>query len=145
MLLKLVSFKFQILAWQLSLEFRSRRPGVCDVWCVCVCVCVCVHNIYSYRMTERSLIKPYQLHAATLLVHRCRLCLMIKSAHIWAYTFIDVCHLWMCVHCTLNPLVRDAHNSERQDKKLSLQIHQLEVDLKLNCGFLFFAPWALIG
>ena len=42
----------------------------------------------------------------------------------------------------LNPLVPDAHYSERQDKPFSLQIQQLEVDLKLNCGFLFFAPWA---
>ena len=45
----------------------------------------------------------------------------------------------------LNPLVPDAHYSERQDKPLSLQIQQLEIGLKLNCEFLFFAPWALIG
>ena len=37
----------------------------------------------------------------------------------------------------INPLVPDAHYSERQDKPFSLQIKQLEVDLKLNCGFLF--------
>ena len=30
----------------------------------------------------------------------------------------------------INPLVPDAHYSERQDKPLSLQIQQLEVDLK---------------
>ena len=44
-----------------------------------------------------------------------------------------------------NPLVPDAHYSERQDKPFSLQIQQLEVNLKLNCGFLFFAPWELMG
>ena len=32
-----------------------------------------------------------------------------------------------------NPLVPDAHCSERQDKPLSLQLERLEVDLKLNC------------
>ena len=36
----------------------------------------------------------------------------------------------------INPLVPDAHYSERQDKPFSLQIQRLEVDLKLNCGFL---------
>ena len=40
----------------------------------------------------------------------------------------------------INPLVPDAHYSERQDKPISLQIQRLEVDLKLNCRFLFFAP-----
>ena len=39
----------------------------------------------------------------------------------------------------LNQLVPDAHYSERQDKPFSLRIQRLEVDLKLNCGFLFFA------
>ena len=38
------------------------------------------------------------------------------------------------------PLVPDAHYSERQDKPFSLQIQRLEVDLKLKCEFLFFAP-----
>ena len=37
-----------------------------------------------------------------------------------------------------NPLVSDAHYSERQNEQFSLQIQRLEVDLKLNCGFLFF-------
>ena len=46
---------------------------------------------------------------------------------------------------TFNPLVPDDHYSERQDKPLSLQIQRLEVDLKLHCGFLFFAPWGLMG
>ena len=36
----------------------------------------------------------------------------------------------------INPLVSDAHYIERQDKPFSLRIQQLEVDLKLNCGFL---------
>ena len=45
----------------------------------------------------------------------------------------------------VNPLVPDAHYSERQDKPFSLQIQPLEVDWKLNCVFLFFAPWALMG
>ena len=45
----------------------------------------------------------------------------------------------------INPLVPDAHYSERQDKPFSLQIQWLEVDLKLNRGFLFFAPWELMG
>ena len=45
----------------------------------------------------------------------------------------------------INPFVPDAHYSECQGKPFSLQIQQLEVDLKLNCGFLFFAPSALIG
>ena len=34
----------------------------------------------------------------------------------------------------VNPLVPDA-----------LQIQRLEVDLNLNFGFLFFAPWTLMG
>ena len=41
---------------------------------------------------------------------------------------------------TLNPLVPDAHYSERQDKSFSLRIQRLEVDLKLNWGFLFLHP-----
>ena len=48
----------------------------------------------------------------------------------------------------VNPLVPDVHYSERPDKPFSsffLQIQGLEVDLKLNCRFLFFAPWALMG
>ena len=45
----------------------------------------------------------------------------------------------------INPLIPDAHYSERQDKLFSLQIQGLEVDLKLNRGFLFFALWALMG
>ena len=45
----------------------------------------------------------------------------------------------------LNPLVPDAHYSERQEKPFSLQIQLLEVDLKINGGFLFFAPLALMG
>ena len=48
-------------------------------------------------------------------------------------------------HWKLNPLVPDAHYSERQDKPFSLQIQWLEVDLNLNYGFLFFAPWELMG
>ena len=45
----------------------------------------------------------------------------------------------------INPLVPDAHYSERQDEPFSLQIQRLKVDLKLNCGFLFFASWAPMG
>ena len=45
----------------------------------------------------------------------------------------------------INPLVPDAHYSVRHDKPFSLQSQRLEVDLKLNCGFLFCAPWALMG
>ena len=45
----------------------------------------------------------------------------------------------------VNPLVPDAHYSESQDKPFSWQIQWLEVNLKLNCGFLFFAPWELMG
>ena len=41
----------------------------------------------------------------------------------------------------VNPLVPYAHYREHQDKPFSLQIQRLEVDLKFNCGFLFFAPW----
>ena len=36
-------------------------------------------------------------------------------------------------------------NSERQDKPFSLQLQQLQLDLKLNWGFLFFAPRELMG
>ena len=52
--------------------------------------------------------------------------------------------IWPC-RIEFNPLVPDAHYSERQDKPFSLQIQRLEVDLKLNWGFLFSAPWALLG
>ena len=45
----------------------------------------------------------------------------------------------------INPLVPDAHYSERRDEPFSLQIQRLEVDLKLNCGLLFFAPRGLMG
>ena len=45
----------------------------------------------------------------------------------------------------INPLVPDAHYSERQDEPFSLQVQRLEVDFKLKCGFLFFAPWVLMG
>ena len=38
-------------------------------------------------------------------------------------------------HFGINPLVPDAHYSERQDEAFSLQIQRLEVDLKLNCEF----------
>ena len=44
-----------------------------------------------------------------------------------------------------NPLVPDAHYSEAQDKPFSLQVQRLEVDLKLNCRFLFFAAWEQMG
>ena len=37
-----------------------------------------------------------------------------------------------------NPLVPDAHYSERPDKQVSLQIKLIEAALQLNCGFLFF-------
>ena len=40
----------------------------------------------------------------------------------------------------VNPLVRDAHYSERQVKPFSLQIKRLEVDLKLNRRFLILHP-----
>ena len=43
----------------------------------------------------------------------------------------------------VNPLVPDAHYSEHQDKPFSLQIQQLEIDLRLNCGLI--APWTLMG
>ena len=39
----------------------------------------------------------------------------------------------------------DAHYSECHDKPSSLQIQLFQVHLKLNCGFLFFAAWALMG
>ena len=45
----------------------------------------------------------------------------------------------------INPLIPDAHYSECQDKPFSSQIQQLAVDLKLICGFSFFAPWGLMG
>ena len=45
----------------------------------------------------------------------------------------------------VNPIVPDAHYSECQDEPFSLRIQRLEVDLKLNGVFLFFAPWALTG
>ena len=32
-----------------------------------------------------------------------------------------------------------------QDKLISLQIQLLKVNLQLNCGILFFAPWGLMG
>ena len=46
-----------------------------------------------------------------------------------------------------NPSVTDAHSSERQDKPTIFFTNwkQLEADLKLNCGFLLYAPWALMG
>ena len=43
----------------------------------------------------------------------------------------------------INSLVPDAHYCERKDKNM-FDV-RLEVDSKLNCGFLFFAPWALMG
>ena len=46
---------------------------------------------------------------------------------------------------SVNTLVPEAHYSEREDKSFSLQIQRLDVDLKLNCGFLFLASWALMG
>ena len=45
----------------------------------------------------------------------------------------------------VNPLVPDAHYSERPDKQVSLQIKLIEATLQLNCGYLFFAQWALMG
>ena len=41
----------------------------------------------------------------------------------------------MLTEMIFNPLVPDAHYSERQDEPYSLKIQRLEVDLKLNCGF----------
>ena len=43
-----------------------------------------------------------------------------------------------------NPLVPKAHNSECQNLLFPLQIYS-ESQLKLVCGFLFFAPSALMG
>ena len=42
---------------------------------------------------------------------------------------------WLLYGSDINPLVPDAHYNERQNNQFSLQIQQLEVDLKLNCGF----------
>ena len=44
-----------------------------------------------------------------------------------------------------NPLVPDAHYSERHDKPFSIQIQQLEVDLKLNLGFFIFCTLGTNG
>ena len=45
----------------------------------------------------------------------------------------------------INPLVPDAHYSERPDKQASLQIKLVEATLQLNCGFIFIAPRELMG
>ena len=45
----------------------------------------------------------------------------------------------------IHPLVPGTHYSECQDEPFSLQVQRLEIDLKLSCGFIFFAPWALMG
>ena len=36
-------------------------------------------------------------------------------------------------------------DSERQHEPFSVQTQRSDVDLKLNCGFLFGGPWALMG
>ena len=46
--------------------------------------------------------------------------------------------LWALV--SFNPLVPDAHYSERRDKPFYLQIQRLEVDLKLIADFYFLHP-----
>ena len=69
----------------------------------------------------------------------------------WCYSSLKrtpMSHWGSLVHCLqklifnlkINPLIPDAHYSERQDKSFSSQIQLLEVDLKLNRGFLFFYP-----
>ena len=45
----------------------------------------------------------------------------------------------------LNPLVPEAHYSEHQDKQVSVKIKLIKATLQLNCGFLFFVPWTLMG
>ena len=50
-----------------------------------------------------------------------------------------------CISGKNGLIVPDAHYSGAPDKSFSLQFQLLEVDLKLNCGFLFFASWALMG
>ena len=45
----------------------------------------------------------------------------------------------------VNPLVPDAHYSERWEKWFRQQIKPLEVYLKFNCRFLFVAPSGLMG
>ena len=45
----------------------------------------------------------------------------------------------------INPLVSGAHYSERRDQSFSLQIQRLQVDSKLSCVFLSFAPWGTNG
>ena len=52
-----------------------------------------------------------------------------------SFKFVDILKLDCLLLCFkssyfLNPLVPDAHYSERQDKLFSLQIQQLEVDIK---------------
>ena len=51
----------------------------------------------------------------------------------------------VCCHQIINPLVPEGHYCERKDKLFPLQIQQLKVSLQLNCGFLIFAPWELMG
>ena len=58
---------------------------------------------------------------------------------------VSVRDKWVNFEMTFNPLVPDTHYNRRQDNPFSLQIQRLEVDLKLNRGFLFFAPWGLTG
>ena len=45
----------------------------------------------------------------------------------------------------LNPLVPKAQDSECQNLPFLLQIRPVKVNLKLNGGFLFFVPSALMG
>ena len=46
---------------------------------------------------------------------------------------------------SINPLVPDAHYSERQDKPFSLQIPQLEVDFKVKLPIFIFCTLGTNG
>ena len=72
--------------------------------------------------------------------------LSIKIFHeCWIVDYLIQCPARPLVSAAINPLIPDAHYSERKEKPFSLQIQRLEVDLKLNCGFLFFCTLGTNG
>ena len=95
----------------------AKQAAACMPCCSCVCVCVDISLfVVSFGNQSKSFIRA----------HKKSVCLSPAAE-------------------LINPLVPDAHYSERQDRPFSLPIQRLEVDSKLNCGFLFFAPWTLMG
>ena len=99
---------------------------------------------HTHTHTHKSWHTPRQTPAVLLAPRQTRHKPIWSQNRVTNFSKLRRC-LFLTSRRSFNPLVPDAHYSERQDNPFSWQIQRLEVDLKLNCGFLYFSPWELMG